>query len=251
MYSYGNASTHVGGIEGVPVPKVAAAPTGFIGWTVCHCGLKHRPGAYHLCIDLGTPEPKPVVVAKPKPKKKRTRVAGEPKPKRAKAPAPLCVDDCGAEASKAGVQCRRCYNASRAANRRPRVKVGAGTGGGRGNKGGTVRDRLPELAERYLAGESIPSLAAELDVTPNGIRLGLKRYGVTIRSSGEAQRGAVRLDKRALTDEQATEIGRLYVAGASQQELADRFTVGHTTIRNTLRRLGIPSRPAVRRGRAA
>jgi hypothetical protein len=243
---------YIGATEGVPVPKVPYARAGKATWVVCGCGHKGRPGAFHICVDLSEPEPKPkpVPVARPKPKK-RSRVAEESKPKRVKAPAPLCADDCGAEVSKAGVQCRRCYNASRSAARPARVKVGAGTGGGRGNKGGTVRDRLDEVARRYLAGESIRSLADDLDVTPNGIRLGLKRHGVAIRSAAEEHRGVPRPERRALTDEQAEEVGRKYVAGASQDELAERFSVGHTTIRNTLRRLGIPSRPAARRGRAA
>ena len=48
------------------VAAIAAPSTG-PGFVTCGCGLRHRPGAFHICIDLSEPEP---VVEQPAPKPK-------------------------------------------------------------------------------------------------------------------------------------------------------------------------------------
>lgn len=228
MYSYGNASTHVGGRDGVPLPKVAAAPTGFVGWTVCHCGLKHRPGVYHLCIDLEAPAP--VTVAPPKPKK-----AAAPKPKaQVRRPAsarpprkPNDCADCGRPVSKAATRCITCAGNLRSLT--PRTSTGP------------IVSRIQEVQRRYLAGESIQSLADDLGVGGSGVRAALRRAGVTLRSQGESQRG--RRGRRGLTDEQAAEAARMYVdRGMTMDAIGEHFGIGQHGVRNTLQRLGVERR---------
>ena len=204
MYSYGNASTHVGGIEGVPVPKVAAAPTGFVGWTVCHCGLKHRPGAWHLCIDLGTPEPKPAPV---KPKKK----AATKRPTKKVAPG--------------------------------RGK-GSGFGGGPGNHGGKVVSRIEEVIRRYEGGESTTEIAKDIGVGRKAIVYALKTRGVPIRPAADGQRGKARPGLRVLSDEQVAQLVERYQAGESATQLRKAFGVALSTTITTLRREGVAIRDA-------
>ena len=204
MYSYGNASTHVGGIEGVPVPKVAAAPTGFVGWTVCHCGLKHRPGAWHLCIDLGTPEPKPAPV---KPKKK----AATKRPTKKVAPG--------------------------------RGK-GSGFGGGPGNHGGKVVSRIEEVIRRYEDGESTTAIAADIGVGRKSVVYALKTRGVPIRPAAYGQRGQARPSIRVLSDEQVAQLVERYQAGESATALRREFGIALSTAITALRREGVAIRDA-------
>ena len=221
MYSYGNASTYVGGIEGVPVPKVAAAPTGFIGWTVCHCGLKHRPGAYHLCIDLGTPEP--VVVLKPKKTApKKTKATRKPRVARKSA---TCA--CGKPISKEAKSCRPCEG---------RRRKEAGT---IPQYVGPIGARIEEVVRRYEGGEAVQQIANDLGVTPGGVRIALKRRGVTMRPP-------VRLGtegKRILTDEQHAEAARLYQTGLSLDAVGVHFGISQHAVINALSRLGVQRRP--------
>lgn len=56
---------YVSAREGVPVPTKPYERAGRAEWVACGCGLKHRPGAFHICIDLS--EPAPVVAPKPPP----------------------------------------------------------------------------------------------------------------------------------------------------------------------------------------
>lgn len=204
MYSYGNASTHVGGRDGVPLPKVAAAPTGFVGWTACHCGLKHRPGVYHLCIDLGTPEP----IVAPKPAAKKPAVKRQPK------------------------------------KTSPRKGKGSGFGGGVGNNGGKVVSRIEEVIRRYEDGETTTAIAEDIGVTRKAIVHALKTRGVPIRPAAYSQVGQARLSLRALTAEQVAEMVRRYQAGESATGLAKDFGVAIDTAIKALRREGVAIRGA-------
>ena len=222
MYSYGTASTHIGGREGVPVPKVAAAATGFIGWTVCHCGLKHRPGAYHLCIDLGTPEP--VVVLKPKkptPKKK----AKAPRKPRAARQTNHCP--CGTTISRDATSCRPCEGKRRKEEGTIPKYVGP------------IGARIEEVVRRYEAGETVQQLANDLRVTPSGMRIALRREGVTLRPPTRLGTEG----KRALTAEQHTEAARLYESGLSLDAVGVHFGISQHAVINALRRLGVQRRP--------
>lgn len=293
MRAYGSSTTSVGGTTSVPLPPAPAKIGRRVQLVECKCGHRGRPGAFHICIDLSTPEPK----AKPAPRPKReaqprVKRAALPKPKREPKPTvereaalcanecgatvykagnscracsaaartkpkpvreprperevPVCRNECGRTVAKAGTQCRPCYHASIAAA--PKAHVGRGQGGGRGNKGGTVNARIDEIIERYAAGESIKALAADVGVTTNGIRLGLKRRGVTLRSSAEEHRGP-HPDRRALTPEQVAVAVARYEMGASVVGIAERLGAAETTVRNALRRSGVKLRG--NRGRGA
>lgn len=339
MRSYGAATAFVGGREPVPLPAEPAKIGRRVQLVDCGRGHRIRPGAFHICLDLATPEPPPPVVKKPKPKPEReprprarrdTQPRRKPGRPRIEREVPICRNECGRTVSVPGNQCRPCSNAARAAARpkrepkprdrredalcaagcgekvykagnrcrtcsaaarvkpkpppKPRVKkdqptcrndgcdrpvakdgnrcrpcyvattaaaqkrerVGRGLGGGRHNHGGKVNARIDEIMERYLAGESTKALAADVGVTPNGIRFALKRRGVKIRSQAEEQRGRLRPDLRALTPEQVAEVAARYQMGASVTGIALRLGVGETTVRRALSDSGV--KPHGRRG---
>lgn len=222
MYSYGNASTHVGGRESVPLSRVAAAPTGFIGWTVCHCGLKHRPGAYHLCIDLAAPEP--IVPPKPKKAAPKKKAKAIPKPRAARQ-ANKCA--CGTTISKEAALCRPCEGKRRKeAGTIPKYV-------------GPIGARIKEVVRRYKDGETVQQLANDLGVTPSGMRIALRREGVTLRPPTRLGTEG----KRVLTAEQHIEAARLYQSGMSLDAVGVHFGISQHAVINALRRLGVERRP--------
>lgn len=267
MYSYGKASTHVGGRDGVPLPKVAAAPTGFVGWTICHCGLKHRPGVYHLCIDLETPEP----IAPPKPKP--SRKAKKPQKSPSVVSSNRCA--CGAPIGPRSRRCAPCFDLSRVT-----AKCGTVSGyerhrrlaqrdpannpwplpdsnacgclaahlakRGRTNYG-AIKARLEEATERYEAGETIRTLAEDFGVSIGGLRSALKESGVKIRPAAEVNRGRKFPHRRALSDERVAEVIEAYQSGMTQVRVAEKFGVSETVVVRTLQEAGIAARRLGRR----
>jgi uncharacterized protein (DUF433 family) len=236
MYSYGKATNSVGGREGVPLPTTAPAPIGHRGWTVCKCGLRKRPTAFHICIDLSADEPQ--VQPKPAPKKRAT-----PKPQKTPAPKPRAARKtgkcaCGADISKSATSCRPCEAARRkAAGYAPKPYVGR------------VGARIDEAVRRYNAGESTQQIADDFGATPSGVRLALRRAGVAMRTTAEIRRGTE--GKRALSEEQAAEAARLYLSGLSSDAVAKHFGISQHAVLNTLRRLEVPMRRRGSKGVAA
>lgn len=97
---------YIGAREGVPVPTKPYARAGKATWVVCGCGHKGRPGAFHVCIDLETPEPelppKKTRTKKPPPDERTRRHE-----KRAVLePAPRCK--CGKRKDRSSKQCHEC-----------------------------------------------------------------------------------------------------------------------------------------------
>lgn len=257
MYSYGNASTHVGGRDGVPLPKVAAAPTGFVGWTICHCGLKHRPGVYHLCIDLEAPEP-----VMPKPKKKPTpqKPAAKREPRKA---APKKngggVPNRGKVVARIEEVIRRYEDGEtstdiaadigvtrkaiiHALNTRG-IPIRPATYNQKGQARLNMRvlssEQVAEMATRYQAGESATRLGKEFGVSLSTAITSLRREGVAIRGAGSA---------RAFSPADDVEVGRLYSAGASLADLAAKYGVGTGPVTRAVKRAGVTlRRPGTRR----
>jgi DNA-binding CsgD family transcriptional regulator len=164
----------------------------------------------------------------------------------------LCYDGCGTIVARRNSRCPECKRKRRrelqqAYNAKRNPGTGRGTGGGRGNNGGRVTARIEEVERRYLAGESLKELAADLDVTSSAVGQALKRRGIALRTAGDTQRGAARAASRALTEAQAAECADLYVGGLSMLKLAEHYGISENGVRQTLRRLGIPARPASRR----
>lgn len=261
MRSYGSATAAVIATRGVPLPAEPAKIGRRAELVECGCGHRGRPGAFHICIDLSTPEPKPAPIERPKQKAKTTpkvqprpapasstpkpKPAPKPKPERTPrppVPKPLCVSGCGSEVAHPGNRCRPCYDDSRTPA--PKVLVGRGAGGGIGNKGGTVVARLDEVIRRYQEGESTKSLAADLDVTQSAIVQTLKRNGIKPRSAAEEHRGP-KLARRALTPEQELLVVDDYKATGNAAAVARKHGIGETTARNILRRRGVANPPAV------
>lgn len=222
---------YVSAREGVPVPTKPYERAGRAEWVACGCGLKHRPGAFHVCVDLSEPER----VAPPRPKPKK---ASKPKPKpRAARQTFWCA--CGTTISKGATSCRPCEGRRRKAAGIVPVRFV-----------GPIDARIEEVKRRYLAGESTQQIADDVGATPSGVRQALRRQGVTLRSRGEARRGTE--GRRALTDEQATEAARLYESGLSMDAVAVHFGISQHAVSNTLRRLAVKRRPrGGNQGRAA
>lgn len=215
---------YVSAREGVPVPTKPYERAGRAEWVACKCGLKHRPGAFHICIDLSADEP--IVAPKPKPEKKAPKPKATPKPRAARKTG-KCA--CGASISREATSCRSCEGKRRkAAGTLPRYV-------------GPIDARIKEVARRYLAGETMQQLADDLGVTSSGVRNALRRHGVPLRKPGEDRRGTE--GKRALTDGQTAEAGRLYESGLSMDAVAVRFGISQHAVSNALRRLGVQTRP--------
>jgi transposase len=98
------------------------------------------------------------------------------------------------------------------------------------SQGGLDDSREADVCARYQTGESSPSLAKEMGVSPNAIYSILRRHGIKTRSSGAAS--------RKLTDEQEQEICNRYMASETTQQLATAFGVSSGTIANVIRRQG-------------
>lgn len=132
------ATHYVSGRDPVPLPTAAQHITPHDPLVLCRCKLRLKPGAFHICLDLSTPEPPPPRPPKPKP---------QPKPKAA----------------------------------------------------------------------------------PKGNQIGRPR---------------------ALSDEQANEVARLYLAGATLDVVAEFFGVSRKAVQNILDRLEVPRRRPGSRGAA-
>lgn len=217
---------HVGGRDSVPLPMSHQHIAPRLPDVACACGHRGRPGAFHLCIDLGTPEP--VIAPRPKkkaaqPKSRAKRSAGARPPRK-----PRDCMDCGAPISKMATRCATCAGLLR-------------RGAPRASWSGPIVSRIEEVERRYQEGESVQSLATDLGVGASGIRVALRRAGVTLRSQGDSQRG--RRGQRALTDEQAIEAARMYTEdGMTMDAIGEHFSLGQHGVRNTLRRLGVEPR---------
>jgi predicted ArsR family transcriptional regulator len=94
------------------------------------------------------------------------------------------------------------------------------------------------LAERYLAGESVPALAASFGIHRTTVLEHLERRGVQRRPK-----------RRKLSDAQVIEATRAYAEGASLKELGAQLGVSAETVRNELARAGGPIRPPGRPAR--
>lgn len=68
------ATHYVSGRDPVPLPTGGQHITPHDPLVLCRCKLRLKPGAFHICLDLTTPEPPPARPSKPKP---------QPKPKAA------------------------------------------------------------------------------------------------------------------------------------------------------------------------
>lgn len=97
-------------------------------------------------------------------------------------------------------------------------------------------DEVGELVAAYEAGASQRELTRRFGLHEQTVRAHLRRRGVTLRP------------QRVLTDAQEAEVVRLYVGEMwTLAEVAARFEVGQTAIRNVLVRWGVERRAQARR----
>lgn len=243
---------YVSAREGVPVPTKPYERAGRAEWVAC-CGMRHRPGAFH--VHLEPTEPEPVIAPKPK---------AAPKKRARKSPRPVVKNTCtcGASIPTAGAnQCRPCWYLSlkpecgtpegyqwhyRQAKKDPSAQwplpegdpCGCRTAWRKrqGPQYGSLDPLAPQAIALYEAGKSTKQIAAELKVSAMGISRLLKRNGVTMRPAG-SQPGRPRPTTRRLTPDQDADVVAAYRAGGvTYASLAARYGVSKTVIRAALRR---------------
>ncbi len=91
------------------------------------------------------------------------------------------------------------------------------------------------MVARYRSGETVKALAQEYDMHHQTVRQILVEAGVEVRR------------RQRLSDDNLTEVRRLYEAGATTTEIGEQFGVYASTIQRALHRLGVERRSAGRR----
>jgi len=93
------------------------------------------------------------------------------------------------------------------------------------------------LAQSYVQGATIRSLAKQEGCSDGTIQSALDRQGVPRRSRKETA-----ISRKALTGEEEQSLVQAYLVGASLEALGGQFGCSPVTARNTLIRLGVPRR---------
>src|SRR5690625_2936384 len=88
---------------------------------------------------------------------------------------------------------------------------------------------IDNLIERYKTREPVEEIASAFDISVSYLKSLMSRRGV--------RRPPV--DQRALSDEQAAALVRLYQDGMTTRELGSKFGVSHRTVSDYLRRAGV------------
>jgi uncharacterized protein (DUF433 family) len=96
------------------------------------------------------------------------------------------------------------------------------------------------VADAYRAGATVTALAARFDVSASTICRALDRAGVPRRSRGQRFTGVPGRE---------AEVAAAYLAGATIQEIADRYDCSTKPIHDALARAGVTRRPPGRRRR--
>lgn len=94
-------------------------------------------------------------------------------------------------------------------------------------------EQAAKVAQEYQAGAILTDLAAKYGTTHVTIRNYLVRQGVKLRPSGVSV---------FWTDERKAEAARRYLAGESQQEIADSWGVAQAQVSTMIRSLGVGTR---------
>lgn len=104
-------------------------------------------------------------------------------------------------------------------------------------------DAIRAAHERYLAGESVPQLAAELDVAPSSLRRAW--YSRDLATRHEDRKPG---REQTFTDDQMRDAYNLYQAGDSMTCLQKKLGISRSTLGARWRELGLQTRG---RGRTA
>lgn len=89
--------------------------------------------------------------------------------------------------------------------------------------------KVEELVRRARAGESVRSLARELDVANSALTRMLREQGVEI-------------SKRRVSDDEAAAMAAEYEAGATMVELEKTYGLSHGAVLRSLHRSGVATR---------
>jgi transposase-like protein len=96
------------------------------------------------------------------------------------------------------------------------------------------RVKVEELVHRARAGESVRSLARELDVASSALTRVLREEGVVI-------------SKRKVSDDETAAMAREYEAGATMAELEEKYGLSHGAVLRALHRCGAKMRASAPR----
>ncbi|MDX2375622.1 hypothetical protein M4I32_02270 [Microbacterium sp. LRZ72] len=94
--------------------------------------------------------------------------------------------------------------------------------------------KVEELVQRARTGESVRSLARELDVASSALTRMLREQGVEI-------------SKRQVTDDEATSLAAEYEDGATMAELEKMYSLSHGAVLRSLHRSGVTMRASAPR----
>lgn len=94
--------------------------------------------------------------------------------------------------------------------------------------------KVDELVRRARAGESVRSLARELDVANSALTRMLRAQGVEI-------------SKRKVSEEEAAAMAREYEAGATMAELEKKYGLSHGAVLRAVHRCGAKMRASAPR----
>lgn len=95
---------------------------------------------------------------------------------------------------------------------------------------------LDDLIRRYQAGESAAKLGRELGVKGDTVATWLRKAGVKMRGTAEANRIAF------LPADATADLIRRYTAGESEKKLSDSLGISRSAVRSRLKAAGVPVR---------
>lgn len=248
---------YVGARDGIPVPTKPYERAGRAEWVVC-CGLRHRPGSFHLhleptvesVVDAPAPEPKPKpATQKRQPKKsssKRQGYGGGPGNNSGKVVSRIeevirryeAGETTTAIAADIGVHRKSVVYALKTRGVPIRPASFSQIGQERPGMRTLSAEQVAEAVRRYSAGEGATVLGKAFGVSPGTVLSALRREGVAIQAAGQA---------RALSPADDAEIGKLYTAGASLADLGAKYSVSSGAVQRALKRIGVAVRgPGIR-----
>lgn len=95
-------------------------------------------------------------------------------------------------------------------------------------------EKVAELVRRVKAGESVRSLARELDVANSALTRMLRAEGATVQ-------------KRTVSDDEAAAMTKEYAAGATMREIEARHGLSHGAVLRSLHLSGVTMRASAPR----
>jgi hypothetical protein len=98
-----------------------------------------------------------------------------------------------------------------------------------------VAEHGPAMAERYEAGETLSAVAERYGVMPMTVAREVRRRGVVMREAGNAGKGDAMRSAREIRREHGAAMAAEYAAGATLEEVGQRYSVALGVVRQAVR----------------